>query len=142
MDRKVSGQALVEVALALPVLGMGVAVAVLLLVYAHNVICLQLMASKAARRMTVESSSYAPIIIRHPLWGRITVLRQRGSPQPLEPWRPFKGAVRTVEVPGRLVSMQISSRLLPGLGFSRQLPALTQLAAAETLVEPSRPLEE
>jgi hypothetical protein len=138
------GQALVEVALVLPVLGLGVAAAVLLIIYGHNVICLQMMAAKAARRMTVEAPSLLPVAVPHPLWGRVTLPTQRPIRQSLEPWRPFQGlpAAPTVQTQGQLASIQIKSLLLPGLGFSRDLPVVTQMAEAETLLEPPQPPEE
>jgi hypothetical protein len=142
--RRNRGQALVEVALVLPVLGLGVAVAVLLMVYAHNVICLQIMAAKAARRMTVETPHLAPVILSHPLWGRTVFPIQKAIPEPLEPWRPFRGlpVAPTVATAGQLMSVQINCRLLPGLGFSRDVASVMQSAAAETLIEPPRPAED
>jgi hypothetical protein len=136
------GQALVEVALTLPVLGLGIAVAVLLIAYGHNQICLQLMAAKTARRMTVESPSVSTMVWPHPLWGRVTVPSQKPTPQVLEPWRLFRGMADTVDTHGQLVSIEIKSQLLPGLGFSRNLPILTQRAQVEALLEPPRPEED
>ena len=143
MDKRTQthGQALVETALALPVLGLALAAAALLIAYGHNLICLQLMAGKAARRMTAETPTLIPVALPHPLWGRVTVPSQRRTEQQLDPWRPFQGLATTVQAPGHLMSIQIKSQISPGLGFSRKLPILMQRATAETLLEPPRPTE-
>jgi hypothetical protein len=143
MDKRArdGGQTLVEVALVLPLLGLAVAVAVQMIVFCHNMIALQMMAAKAARQISVESPRLPPPPIPSPLWGHVTPAVLRQSKQIVPSWLPFKGK-STVQSAGQLVLVQIKSQLLPGLGFGRVLPMLTQTATAETLFEPPRPSED
>jgi hypothetical protein len=139
--RNSSGQALLEVALVLPVLIVAISVGVQVIIYSHNQIALEVLASKVVRRLSAEAPVAPRIIYPNPLWGRATPpLVSSPNREAPQPWRHFVGLSRTVTTAGRYVSVELSSRLFPGISTGRLL--LTQNATGETLLEPSRPPED
>jgi hypothetical protein len=143
MDRwwENSGQTLVEVAVVLPLLGLAIAVALQLIFLCLNRIELQVLAAKAVRQISVESPRVAPLVIPNPLWGRAMPPQQRSSPNAIQPWHPFKGP-STIQTQGSVAVVRVESQLLPMGGFGSVLAMVTQVATAETLLEPPRPAED
>jgi hypothetical protein len=139
--RQDRGQTLVELALVLPCFCLGIFMAVQLMTYCHNMIELQRMAQVALHRVTIENykDAYKHYWF-HSLYGNVTLPRDRFTSQAPAPWRPF-GGFSTIDDPGRIVQVTVTTALLPGRGFSQVLAKVNQTAQAETLLEPPIPGE-
>jgi hypothetical protein len=144
MDRllNVRGQTLVELALVLPCLCLGLFMAVQLVCYAHNMIEIQRMAQVTIDRVSYENYASRKRYTRfEALWGRGQAPRSSFRSEPARSWRPFRG-ISTIQDRGRWVQARVEARLLPNGPFSRNLGTLPEAALAETWLEPPVPVED
>jgi hypothetical protein len=133
------GQTLMELALVLPCFCLGIFMAVQLICLCHNMVELQRMATVALHKLTLETyQDREEHYWFHSLWGHFKLRQDRYRSQVPEPWRPFKG-ISIIDRAGRIVQVNVRSRLLPGGVFSRALDPLVLEANAETLLEPPVP---
>ena len=141
MAERARGQALVETAAVLPLVCIALVVTLQIIFSCRNAVLLQRMAFQKARDISGENQTAPAWLSGNPLWGRGAVpISQQSSAIP-QPWRPFNAWPR-VETQGHLVTVDMSSRLLPTGGFGQDLTALNQHATAEALTEPPVPEEE
>ena len=143
MDRPTSlqGQTLVELAVVLPCFCLGIFMGLQLMYYCHNMISLQRMATVVANRISIENYKDAyKYTWFYSLYGNAMPPTIHYQSQVPASWKPFRG-LSTVKERGRIVQVTVQSQLLPGLGFSRVLPRVTQDAAAEIFLEPPIPQE-
>lgn len=139
MHRK--GQTLVEAAIALPTLCLGIFMGVQLLTYGHNMIELQRMAQVMGEEQTERyQTGTRKYWMWNQLWGKRSEDRVRTSMRRAWPWRRHRG-ISTLRQPGAFYQTQVTSRLLPGPGFSRGLSSVSQVALAQGYFEPQPPEE-
>jgi hypothetical protein len=137
-----SGQTLVELAVVLPCFCLGIFMAVQLMCYCHNMIELQRMAQLAIDRVSYDNyQSGKTYSLFDSLWGRTSFSRPPPLSDMPRPWRPFRG-ISTIREPGHFFHVHLDSVLMPGDGFSRVLPGVTQKSYAENFIEPPVPPEE
>ena len=136
------GQTLIELAVVLPCFCMGVFMGVQLIYYCHNMIELQRMAQVAIDRVSYENYEIRKKYTRfQSLWGPYKKRPSTFGSEIPQPWRPFKG-ISTIKNSGRYIHVCVTSDLLPGAGFSRVFPKVTQQAFAATFLESSVPEEQ
>jgi hypothetical protein len=145
VNDKNRGQSLVELAVVLPVLLLGIVVSSQLIVLCADEFVMQKRVWNAFRQASLQGSAVLNASLVRPLWGIPTpVIFHRSSEIP-NPWRPFKAMPllgSTVQSPGYIVSFNVSSSLLPKYGIGWVLPAVPFQAGAEVPLEPEIPREE
>jgi hypothetical protein len=132
------GQSVVETALVLPVLFLGIFTALQLIWYCHNMIELQRMAGVAADRLSLENlhkTNYHWISL---LQGPTTIPKSTRHRETELQWIPARG-VHLAHDRGVYATVRVETMLLPGTGFSRVLGAVRQDASAQTLIEAEPP---
>jgi len=136
MIRNSKGQALVEVAIVLPLMGLGVFMALQLIWYCHNMLELQRMAMITADQVTFKTRDQK----RHytlfdSLWGRILPPNLKRTSRLVPNWLYASPSLTVSKDPGYLVEIETSTDLLPSRGFIRFLPVVKQHAFAEILLD-------
>jgi len=138
VERRQKGQTLVEVALVLPCVCLGVFMGVQLIYYCHNMIELQRMAALDIERISLEHfRSGGRHFLFESMFGPISPPMAKFEKK-ATPWRPFEG-LSTLQAPGQIVSVEERSDLKHGAGFAGVFPQVTQRANAETLLETPLP---
>ena len=130
------GQSLVEVAIVLPVLMVGIFVTAQLAIFCHNRVSLQKMALQIAVKKTAEDA-YTPTNI---LWGRASL--SVSHPKILQlphPWRYFYSLTSVNKSPGHVYSLQASSVLSPSAMLFGKIPTVLQMATAVAYSETPAP---
>jgi hypothetical protein len=131
----------VEVALVLPLFGLGLFTALQLIVYCRNMVELQRMASVEVDRLDVSR----PRMGRqyhwfHALEGQTSGITVHNVRDTQMRWVPNEAVAKTQDR-GHVVHSELTTRLFPTRGFRRALPIVTQSATAVTLLEPAIPEE-
>jgi hypothetical protein len=132
------GQTLVELAVVLPCVCLGIFMGLQLIFFCHNMIELQRMAALDIERVSLEHfRAGGKHFLFDSMFGDISAPRAKFQKEPTT-WRPFKGW-STVHVPGQIVSVEEKSILYHGAGYAHDLAQVTQSANAETLLETPLP---
>jgi len=134
------GQSLVEVAVVLPLLMMGIFVTAQLAIFCHNRVCLQTMALQMATKKTSETPYARPV---NTLWGNTTL--SAPSPKTVSlphPWRYFYSLTAVNNSPGHIYMARATSVLGPGPVLAGKIPNVTQLATAAAYVETPAPSQD
>ncbi len=142
---RIRGQAMVEVALLMPILIITFAVTVQVIVLCHNHVAMQMIASRLIRRVSSDQkkSLNSPLLYTL-LWGRVTPPRAKRSSHLCLPWREFRPVylMSTIKSPGSWASIEIKSTLSPGITAAGYMAHFPLLSTAEILLEPPVPAEE
>ena len=136
-----NGQTLVEAAMVLPVLGLGIFMALQLIWYCHNMVQLQRMAALAAERFSPgKSATTRGYSLFYSLEGRVLAPEIICQDRSAATWLTASGA-STIKTKGTVLTATVSTTLFPGTGFSRLLPAVRQQAIAALPIDPPVPAE-
>lgn len=127
-----AGQALVEVALLVPCLILGIFMGLQLIIVCHNLVAQQRMTQLMVDSKSADGGTRTPIYsLFHRLWGNVALEKVQVVVRRAVPWRPHHG-ISTVRSPGTFVSVRLGSRFLPVAGFT----PVHIVTASQTYYEP------
>lgn len=141
MDKR--GQAMVEVAILLPMFFLLMLMCLQVFALCHNALLLQTSSESITRQIALGDSktSLATLSLYRRLAGSVTPQSLNRNSELLSPWRPFTG-FSTVQTPGYWVSAGFSSTLLRHLFMGNLLSEAPLTFSAEWPSEPPVPEEE